>query len=1122
MKNIVLLLLCTWYISHSFAQKDQGGVKKTPIATCKVYFKSGSYSLDKASQESLEILLANYNAEKQFEFQLQAFTDDRGNIAQNERVAQQRADAVQKYLEEKAVLTNTIVRQPFETLTLDETGNVAAQRRENRSVVIVLFELNKITNTKLNDFFIKNRQDAQQIFSFEASEGAWLKGAQGTLLQVPSNAFVDENNDVVEGTITFTLQEVYSYSDMLLQNLSTTAGDRLLETGGMLYLEARDAANNRLELKEGVQIQAVMANSNAQLPGMQTFEGIQGTNVTVDWEATGQAIITAGLATKEVDTTKIEVDTVNARTAQILRDNCWLYQVPLNPSIRLYTTEDILLEKTMRRYFVGQRVKRPIFYRKAPKKPKVRAIAKLKRDTLKKLYQQRPNEGIKRYRKRITNLYKKAQKKYRKDRKYDRAYAKKYKKNLNAYEKALTAFNVKNDNYISYNDYTRLMMQDLYELMSTGVVKFETMHNHCRAMNHLFRGAEIQNEHLKRVASAMLSTSDYYISQGYDFKAISKELKSINGVPVPPIYYKNYYRFYEYITSDKNYRHTRSFFNDKVNKASYKKHLARVKALYDKTPKEGLLSPYQLAQIRRCVRQMERTYGFNLFVIYESQIEQVFNTQQALLKQYKEDEERILALQKRFLKAEKALGLPKTYIVGTMPNANQLAILSLSTIISREITPARDYNQEELAIQIDSLMNSNTWVTTLPDSILLIKVSKRKKRPRKPQLKKTVSLTKNVLKRKFEQHKNESDQAYEKRMDRKYAVANKKQEKITRLNLRKQQEYCADSLAYAQWSVHKKSQRAYQKNIQAVLAELNTKATTIIEKSDEARLDKLFSYFKTVVSDYSFMKKELGILENAAVEVVDSLPQIDTFIRAVKKVNSVHLSKEALNTIRRTFIVQKTSALTQTKQTCSAAQKLYQKLYRKQRITSGELNQLRQIKTRLEGDKYLSSYTTCIQTLGEHYTANKELINQFIKQYKDVINLRDLLMDAKEAAGLLTPSELATRYGNAMGINRLGWVNCDRWRDEPMMNLKILAQPTDNMSFKIVFDDTQSVINAEMLSDRWNVSVPRGRKISLVGFKVQDKKMRVCVMRDIGHRSAISPVFETKSIQEIRTLLADL
>ncbi|MDX2361350.1 MAG: energy transducer TonB [Crocinitomicaceae bacterium] len=77
-----------------------------------------------------------------------------------------------------------------------------------------------------------------QIYNFSAGNGSTIEGEDGTLIIVPSNAFLDQEGRTVRGEVSLELVEALKWEDMLAYNLTTTADDKILSTAGMLKINA--------------------------------------------------------------------------------------------------------------------------------------------------------------------------------------------------------------------------------------------------------------------------------------------------------------------------------------------------------------------------------------------------------------------------------------------------------------------------------------------------------------------------------------------------------------------------------------------------------------------------------------------------------------------------------------------------------------------------------------------------------------------------------------------------------------------------------------------------------------------------------------------------------------------
>ena len=89
-----------------------------------------------------------------------------------------------------------------------------------------------------------------QKYSVNSSSEKKIKCLQGTEISIPENVFTANGTDVYEGELTFAVTEYYSMADILMAKLHTLADSGILESGGMVYLEAY-AGDKKLELLPG-------------------------------------------------------------------------------------------------------------------------------------------------------------------------------------------------------------------------------------------------------------------------------------------------------------------------------------------------------------------------------------------------------------------------------------------------------------------------------------------------------------------------------------------------------------------------------------------------------------------------------------------------------------------------------------------------------------------------------------------------------------------------------------------------------------------------------------------------------------------------------------------------------
>lgn len=118
---------------------------------------------------------------------------------------------------------------------------------------------------------LKSLKKVPQTFIVNSQKDTTIVCNEGTKLNIKANSFVDARNNVVEGNISIAVTEYYKVSDMLLANLSTTSDDKQLETGGMLFIEAK-INNTDLKLAEKASVEILFPTQNKK-DNMQLFSG---------------------------------------------------------------------------------------------------------------------------------------------------------------------------------------------------------------------------------------------------------------------------------------------------------------------------------------------------------------------------------------------------------------------------------------------------------------------------------------------------------------------------------------------------------------------------------------------------------------------------------------------------------------------------------------------------------------------------------------------------------------------------------------------------------------------------------------------------------------------------------
>lgn len=172
-----------------------------------------------------------------------------------------------------------------------KTGNVIVSKKE---AVDNSPEYNLIA-------FLKPYKKQSQKRKVNTEKSASIIFKEGTKILIPANAFLDaKTGKPVIGKIDLEVKEFYKLSDILMANLTTKSNDKILETGGMLYIDAT-LNGSELKLKPEKSINIVFKNSGKER--MQLFYGEELDN-RINWKLNEE------LESIEVNEVTIEVEEV--------------------------------------------------------------------------------------------------------------------------------------------------------------------------------------------------------------------------------------------------------------------------------------------------------------------------------------------------------------------------------------------------------------------------------------------------------------------------------------------------------------------------------------------------------------------------------------------------------------------------------------------------------------------------------------------------------------------------------------------------------------------------------------------------------------------------------------------
>ncbi len=203
------------------------------------------------------------------------------------------------------------------------------------------------------------------------------------------------------------------------------------------------------------------------------------------------------------------------------------------------------------------------------------------------------------------------------------------------------------------------------------------------------------------------------------------------------------------------------------------------------------------------------------------------------------------------------------------------------------------------------------------------------------------------------------------------------------------------------------------------------------------------------------------------------------------------------------------------------------RLLRKTVWTDSDYNSAREwIKIACDG------YKKVLQNQQQRHSKNLDklapLCHQITQNQSTLVNLNEQMTQLMAELGLLSPRDIAAQYENAMSVNGLGWINCDRFTEpaSSRTDLQILSQlqHSKDTKFYALFED----MNAVMLSTNDNgvfkfKSLPVGRSVKIVGLCISTDKAEMFVERiSISKNMILNAKFEPKTLKELFAALQNV
>lgn len=275
MRNTLSLVVLCFVLSSTFLHSQN-------TATHSILFDTDSYKLSKSNLDQVNNLIADIQDFSDYKFNLKGHTDLHGTNEYNLALSKRRVLSVHEFLVKNGVNQNAIELSWHGEEQLLE--NYAEGQNKNRRVEISLVGYNF---ENVDELFYSLKEDQMQYYECNNTQDKTIETQEGAIIYVPSHSFAYENGQAInDEQIEIQIKEAYNYTDFILEDLYTESKDQILESGGMIYIQAY-ANGKKLKIKDDKRLEITYPLQEVK-EDMQLFYSSTDETGRINWENSEQ------------------------------------------------------------------------------------------------------------------------------------------------------------------------------------------------------------------------------------------------------------------------------------------------------------------------------------------------------------------------------------------------------------------------------------------------------------------------------------------------------------------------------------------------------------------------------------------------------------------------------------------------------------------------------------------------------------------------------------------------------------------------------------------------------------------------------------------------------------------
>jgi hypothetical protein len=271
-----------------------------------IYFDQNVHTLNINAQNELKQIQNKISSLKNIEIEIVGHTNEDGDAKYNIGLSNRRAKSAEVFLKSlnDSIQIKTKVWKGESMPMLANSDSNA--RHKNRRVEI---RVKQWVIENMEDAFEKYNSDHIQSFELNSNGITKIIAEEGSIIKVPEDAFVDENGKAIDNKdVELKIQECIDFQSWLANNLTTQSENKLLESGGMIKIEAF-ANDKKLNLAKGKELDLSIPFKNGG-KDMSLFYA-KDTTGSKDW-VQDSSKVNAQLTYTDIPYLKIDTNAINA------------------------------------------------------------------------------------------------------------------------------------------------------------------------------------------------------------------------------------------------------------------------------------------------------------------------------------------------------------------------------------------------------------------------------------------------------------------------------------------------------------------------------------------------------------------------------------------------------------------------------------------------------------------------------------------------------------------------------------------------------------------------------------------------------------------------------------------